>query len=200
MSGPARRRGLPSFAIRRPVGTLMLTLVVVVLGTFFLSGLALDLLPGIVYPTVRANVTNRAVAPEVLEETVAKPLENALATTEGVVSIETDIQEGRVGLNLQFRYGTNIDFALQDASKNLDRVRARLPAEADPSSTRRRRRSTTLRSHPPSSASFNSGTGSRTACGRSYSRSRASRPSTSRADWSAKSRSFSTRNACGPTA
>jgi CzcA family heavy metal efflux pump len=132
MSGPARRHGLPSFSIRRPIGTLMLTLVVVVLGTFFLSGLALDLLPGIVYPTVRANVTNRAVAPEVLEETVAKPLENALATTEGVVSIETDIQEGRVGLNLQFRYGTNIDFALQDASKNLDRVRARLPAEADP--------------------------------------------------------------------
>lgn len=132
MNAPGSHRGLPSFSIRRPVGIVMLTLVVVVLGLFFLSGLSLDLLPDIVYPTVRASVTNRAVAPEVLEETVAKPLENALATTEDVVSIETDIQEGRVGLNLQFRYGSNIDFALQDASKNLDRVRAQLPDEADP--------------------------------------------------------------------
>jgi CzcA family heavy metal efflux pump len=125
-------RGLPSFAIRRPIGTLMLTAVVVVLGLFFLSGLALDLLPSIVYPTVRANVSDRGVAPEVLEEIVAKPLENTLATTEDMVKIETEIQEGRVGVNMSFRYGTNIDFALQDASKNLDRVRSQLPDEADP--------------------------------------------------------------------
>ena len=124
--------GLPSFAIRRPIGTVMLTSVVVVLGLFFLSGLALDLLPSIVYPNVRASVNNRGVAPEVLEETVAKPLENTLATTEDLVRIETEIQEGRVGVNLHFRYGTNIDFALQDASKNLDRVRSQLPEEADP--------------------------------------------------------------------
>jgi hydrophobe/amphiphile efflux-1 (HAE1) family protein len=128
----ARRGGLPSFAIRRPIGTLMLSSVVVVLGVFFLSGLALDLLPQIVYPTVRAGVNNRGVAPEVLEETIAKPLESTLATTEDLVRMETEIQEGRVGVNLQFRYGTNMDFALQDASKNLDRVRARIPEEADP--------------------------------------------------------------------
>ncbi len=128
----SRRGGLPSFSIRRPIGTIMLSSVIVVLGVFFLSGLALDLLPGIVYPTVRANVNNRGVAPEVLEETIAKPLENTLATTEDVERIETDIQEGRVGVNLHFRYGTNIDFALQDASKNMDRVRSQLPIEADP--------------------------------------------------------------------
>ncbi|MGH7574041.1 MAG: efflux RND transporter permease subunit, partial [Longimicrobiales bacterium] len=128
----ARRGGLPSLSIRRPIGTLMLGLVVVVLGVFFLTGLSLDLLPSITYPSVRAGVNNNGVAPEVLEETVAKPLENSLANTEDVVQIETEIQEGRVGVNLHFRYGANIDFALQDASKNLDRARSRLPEEADP--------------------------------------------------------------------
>ena len=128
----SRHGGLPSFSIRRPIGTVMLSSVIVVLGTYFLAGLALDLLPSIVYPTVRANVNNRGVAPEVLEETVAKPIENTLATTEDLERIETDIQEGRVGVNLHFRYGTNIDFALQDASKNMDRVRSQLPIEADP--------------------------------------------------------------------
>jgi len=127
-----RHGGLPSFSIRRPIGTIMLTSVVVVLGAYFLSGLSLDLLPQIVYPTVRAGVNNSGVAPEVLEETIAKPLESTLATTEDLVRMETEIQEGRVGVNLQFRYGTNMDFALQDASKNLERVRSRIPEEADP--------------------------------------------------------------------
>ncbi|CAN5796885.1 efflux RND transporter permease subunit [soil metagenome] len=129
---PRKRGGLPSFSIRRPIGTVMLTSVVVVLGFFFLSGLPLDLLPNIVYPQVRAGVNNPGVEPEVLEETVAKRLEAALSTTENLIRMETEIQEGRVGVNLQFRYGTDIDFALQDASKNLDRARSSLPVEADP--------------------------------------------------------------------
>jgi hydrophobe/amphiphile efflux-1 (HAE1) family protein len=132
MKEQKRYRGLPSLSIRRPVGTMMLTSVVVVLGFFFLGGLPLDLLPSIVYPQVRANVSNRGVEPQVLEETVAKPLEAALSTTENLIRIETDVSEGRVGVNLHFAYGTDIDFALQDASKNLDRARAALPQEADP--------------------------------------------------------------------
>lgn len=69
------RGGLPSLAIRRPVGTAMIASVVIVLGLFFASGLPLDLLPSIVYPQVRAGVSNQGVEPEVLEETIAKPLE-----------------------------------------------------------------------------------------------------------------------------
>src|SRR5690606_24567516 len=89
-----RHGSISSWSIRRPVGTLMLTSVVLVLGFFFLSGLPLDLLPHIVYPQIRAGVNNPGVEPEVLEETVAKPLEAALATTENVTAIETEIQEG----------------------------------------------------------------------------------------------------------
>ena len=125
-------KGISSSSIRRPIGTLTLTSVVLVLGVFFLRDLPLDLLPSIVYPNLRANVTNRGVEPQVLEETIAKPLEAALATTEDVVRIETEVQEGRVGVNLSFEYGTDIDFALQDAAKNLERARGAMPDEADP--------------------------------------------------------------------
>ncbi|MDQ4079515.1 MAG: efflux RND transporter permease subunit, partial [Gemmatimonadota bacterium] len=59
-------------------------------------------------------------------------LEAALATTENLTRMETEVQEGRVGVDLDFQYGTNIDFALQDASTNLDRARSQLPEEADP--------------------------------------------------------------------
>ena len=125
-------RNLSSLSIRRPVGTLAITSVVVVLGAFYVGRLRLDLLPQIVYPQVRASVTYPGVAPEVMEEQVTKVLETALAPTENVVRIETETAEGRSSLDLHFRYGTDINFALQDASKNLDRARARLPRDADP--------------------------------------------------------------------
>ena len=46
----------------------------------------MDLLPRIIYPQVRVNVDNAGVEPVVLEETIAKPLEAALATLDLVVS------------------------------------------------------------------------------------------------------------------
>lgn len=124
--------GLASWSIRRPIGTLMLTSVVLVLGAMFITRLPLDLLPRIVYPQVRVGVSNPGVEPAVLEETVAKPLEAALATTANLTSMETNIQEGRVNVSLTFAYGTDVDFALQDASTNLNRARSQLPEEAAP--------------------------------------------------------------------
>ena len=129
---PEEWTGIASWAIRRPIGTLMLTSVVLVLGAMFVSRLPLDLLPRIVYPQVRVGVSDAGVEPGVLEETVAKPLEASLATTANVTSMETQIQEGRVSVTLNFAYGTDIDFALQDASTNLDRARSQLPEEASP--------------------------------------------------------------------
>ena len=129
---PQEYRGISSLSIRRPVGTLMITSVIFVLGFFFLSGLPVDLLPRIVYPQVRVSVNYAGVAPEVLEQIVAKPLERGLATTEDLDRMETTISEGWVNVGLFFRYGTDIDFALQDVSKNLDRIRGQLPDDADP--------------------------------------------------------------------
>jgi hydrophobe/amphiphile efflux-1 (HAE1) family protein len=127
-----KRRGISSWSISRPIGTLMLTSTLLVLGLVYIGRIPVDLLPRIVYPQVRVSVNNPGVEPIVLEETVAKVLESSLATTEGLQLMSTEINEGRVNMTLDFRYGTNVDFALQDAAKNVERVRARLPVEADP--------------------------------------------------------------------
>ncbi len=126
------RRGIASWSISRPIGTLMLTSTLLVLGIVYVGRLPVDLLPRIVYPQVRVWVSNPGVEPQVLEETIAKPLEAALATTAGLTRMGTDISEGRVSVALDFEYGTNVDFALQDAATNVERVRSRLPEEADP--------------------------------------------------------------------
>src|SRR5690606_1464957 len=129
-----RRSGLPSLAIGRPIGTLALAAVIIGLGLFVSRRLPIDLLPQIVYPPVRLNVQYPGVAPEVPEEQVTKVLETAVATTENLIRLESETQEGRSEVGLHFRYGTDMNFALQDASKNLDRARPRLPLDVQPPS------------------------------------------------------------------
>ena len=128
----ARTKGISSWSIRRPIGTVMLTATLLILGLVFIGRLPVDLLPTIEYPQVNVNISNPGVEPVVLEETIAKPLEAAMAVTENLTRMETRVSEGFVSLTLHFTQGTDVDFALQDAAKNLERVRARLPEEADP--------------------------------------------------------------------
>lgn len=132
MSADEKRGGLPSLSIRRPIGVVAGASVVVVVGLFFAGRLPLDLLPQIIYPQIRVRISYPGVAPEVMEEQIAKPLEASLATTEDAIELESEISEGDCDIDLHFGYGTDIDLALQDASKNLDRARSRLPVEAEP--------------------------------------------------------------------
>ncbi|KDA52940.1 MAG: efflux RND transporter permease subunit [Acidobacteriota bacterium] len=126
------RRGLVHWAITHPVGTITISLGICVVGLALGTNLAVDLLPKIIYPQVRASVTYPGVDPEVMEQTVTKPLETRLATTENAILITSESSEGRSGVDLHFSYGTNVDFALRDASTKLDQARGALPRDVDP--------------------------------------------------------------------
>ncbi len=129
---PAERRSIADWSITRPVGTTMISAAICIVGLSMLGRLAVDLLPRIIYPQVRAFVSNPGVDPEVMEQTVAKVLEPRLATTENAVLVTSESSEGRTSVELHFAYGTDIDFALRDASTKLDQARGALPEEADP--------------------------------------------------------------------
>lgn len=126
------KRTLANWAISHPVGTMLIVSVIIVLGGYFLSTLQVDLLPKLIYPQIRVNVSNRGVDPLVMEETVTRVLESRLATTEDVTKVESSTTEGRTNITLSFDYSKNIDLALRDASTKLDQARAGLPREIDP--------------------------------------------------------------------
>lgn len=135
-SDPARGtryyRGLTHASIRRPVGTTAVATVVLVLGLFFVDRLPVNLLPEVVYPLIRVNVDYPGAAPEVVEEQVTRPLERALSSTEDLVRMSSEAEEGRTDVSLIFEYGTDLDTALQNASRLLERARAQLPDDVEP--------------------------------------------------------------------
>ena len=126
------RGGVSSWAIRRPIGTISLAAVVVVLGFFSLDRLPINLLPDIVYPQIRVTVNYPGTAPEVMEQQITRVLERNLAATENLSDLTSRASEGRTNVNLFFELGTDLDLALQDASRNLERARTQMPSDIDP--------------------------------------------------------------------
>ncbi|MBR8828378.1 MAG: efflux RND transporter permease subunit [Gomphosphaeria aponina SAG 52.96 = DSM 107014] len=131
MRGSKRERekgkSISAIAIERHIGTLMLTLAVLVVGVFLIFRLQVDLLPSITYPRIGVRVDAPGVSPSVAVEEVTKPLEEALSATEGVVQIFSQTREGRISLDLFFEPGGDIDQALNDATATLNRARSTLP-------------------------------------------------------------------------
>jgi CzcA family heavy metal efflux pump len=118
---------ISALSIRRHIGTLMLTLAVIVLGVFYITTLQVDLLPAITYPRIGVRLEAPGVSPEVAVDEITRPLEEALSATEGVIQVYSQTREGQVSLDLFFQPGGNIDQALNDATATFNRARGRLP-------------------------------------------------------------------------
>ncbi len=123
--------GLAGWSIRHPVGVVMLSLAVIVLGTFALGRLSVDLLPHLIYPEIRVRITDNGVPARVMEERVTRDLEEQLSVTEDAISVRSETTLGRASVDLTFPYGKDIDIALRDASTRLDRARRSLPDSID---------------------------------------------------------------------
>ncbi len=124
--------GLAAWSVRHPVGVVMITLAMMVLGLFSLQRLNIDLLPHIIYPDIRVRVLDPGVPATIMEDEVTRQLEEQLAITEDAIHVESQTSEGRSGVSLSFEYGKDIDQALRDASTRLDRAKRFLPESIDP--------------------------------------------------------------------
>ncbi|MEN9518132.1 MAG: hypothetical protein RLZZ381_720 [Cyanobacteriota bacterium] len=126
-TSPPANFSISAVAIRQHIGTLMLTLALIVIGVFFLFNIQVDLLPAITYPRIGLRVDVPGISPEVAIDEVTRPLEEGLAATEGVVQVFSQTREGQVSVDLYFQPGGNIDQALNDATAAFNRARSNLP-------------------------------------------------------------------------
>jgi hydrophobic/amphiphilic exporter-1 (mainly G- bacteria), HAE1 family len=123
---------LPEFSIKRPVTVFMASLVAILLGAISFVRLPVDLMPEIVYPTLSVRAEYPGVAPEEMENLVARPLEEAFAAAPGVEKITSTSTEGSANIRINFVHGTNLDEAANELRSRLDRRRGSLPEDMSP--------------------------------------------------------------------
>jgi HAE1 family hydrophobic/amphiphilic exporter-1 len=123
---------IPRFAIQRPVMMTMISAIIILIGGISLSRLPVDLLPDISQPTVNVRVNYTGVGPLEMEELIVRPLEQQLSAVQGLDQMNSNAQEGNASIQLNFTWGTDLSEAMDDIRTRIDRVRGRLPEDADP--------------------------------------------------------------------
>src|SRR6188768_3845500 len=123
---------IPRVAIERPVTMFMLSAVTVLLGGISLFKLPVDLMQDITYPSITVRVGYGGVGPAEIEELIVRPLEQSLAAVPGLEQVNSTAAEGSGTVRLNFAWGTDLNDAADEVRTRVDRVRGRLPEDADP--------------------------------------------------------------------
>jgi len=120
---------LSEFAIKRPIFTIMSTLVLLVLGFIALTRLPIDLMPDITYPTLNVSTSYPNTAPEEMEQMITRPIEEAMSSVPGVEEVFSTSSQGGSTVRVMFAWGTNLDEAANDIRERIDRIIGRLPED-----------------------------------------------------------------------
>ncbi|MFH2132126.1 MAG: efflux RND transporter permease subunit, partial [bacterium] len=120
---------LPRGSVNRPVFTIMVTLMVLVLGGVAFSRLQIDLLPSIELPTITVRTEYEGANPVVMESLVTQIVEEILGTVPGVEDLSSQSYEGNSRVRVTFSWGTNIDTAAADVQATLQDEISELPED-----------------------------------------------------------------------
>jgi HAE1 family hydrophobic/amphiphilic exporter-1 len=120
---------LPSFSVKRPIFTTMVTLILLLLGLVSLSRLQIDMLPSIELPTLTIRTDYEGASPEVMERLITQIVEEIVATVPGVEEITSTSSEGRSTVRVSFVWGTEIDTAAIDVQGKLEDEINELPED-----------------------------------------------------------------------
>src|SRR5688572_23138245 len=123
---------IPRIAIERPVTMFMISMVIILLGAISLTRLPVDLMPDTQMPTITVRVNYQGVGPLEMEELVTRPIEQAVSAVAGLERVDSTSSEGNANVRLNFAWGTDLSEAADEVRTRLDRVRGRLPEDADP--------------------------------------------------------------------
>lgn len=122
---------VPRWVIARPVATVMLILIIVLLGAAALASLSVELLPRMRFPIAVAFVRYDGASPREMEDLVVRPLEEALATVNNVKNIRSESRADIALVIVEFNWGTDIDLATLQMRERIDRVKRFLPEGAE---------------------------------------------------------------------
>ena len=114
--------------IRRPVGTSLMSIAVIMAGALAYKKLPVAPLPEVEFPTISVNASLPGADPETMASSVATPLERQFGRIAGVTQMTSNSSSGSTGITLQFDLDRNIDAAARDVQAAINAARGQLPA------------------------------------------------------------------------
>ncbi len=117
--------------IKRPVGTSVLGLMIVLLGFMGLAGLQTREFPEVDETVITVTTAYPGASAELIQGFVSSPIATAVATAEGVDFVSSESRPSVSTVTVQMRLGEDPDAAMTEVLARVQEVRGELPPEAE---------------------------------------------------------------------
>lgn len=118
------------FFIDRPIFSIVISIVIVIVGILGLILLPIDQYPQIVPPVVKVSASYPGASAQTVTQAVATPIEQELNGTPGMLYMEsTNSNSGSFSATITFDISTNPDLAAVEIQNRVKQAESRLPAE-----------------------------------------------------------------------
>jgi HAE1 family hydrophobic/amphiphilic exporter-1 len=114
---------LPQISVSRPAGITVIYVSLIVVALFASRIIPVDILPPIEPPFVSIAITYQSASPEQIEQIIVKQVEEAVKVVEGVEEISSICEQGVAVVQVKFRVGENLDYAVQRINERLEFVK-----------------------------------------------------------------------------
>jgi len=122
---------LSDIALKRPVGSIVLSLMIILLGAVGYSFLGVRLYPAIDPPVITVQTSYTGANAEIIESQITEPLEKSINGIEGVKSITSQSAMGMSTITVEFELGSDLEKAANDVRDKSSQGMRSLPQDID---------------------------------------------------------------------
>ena len=121
---------MATFFIRRPIVAIVISILIVLLGTYTLLRLSFEQYPFLAPPTIRVTATYPGASALAVEQSVATPVEQEVNGVDRMIYMKSsNTSDGRMQLDVNFEVGVDQDTANVLTQNRVSSAQARLPQE-----------------------------------------------------------------------
>jgi HAE1 family hydrophobic/amphiphilic exporter-1 len=122
---------ITELSIKRPLLITVMFVTLILFGWISYKQLDYNLLPKFEANVLTVQTTYRGASSDEVQNSVTKPIEEAVSSVEGVSKVSATSQEGVSVVTVELKTNADMNTAQRDAERKISEVKAKLPKEAD---------------------------------------------------------------------